>query len=244
MYFIRTARAQLTRCQPNSVSWISRLAQQNSTVVDANDHWYRSRLRTLQPIDEFIPELISRLDSAGVLDNTYIVYSTDNGYHIGQHRLQPGKQCPFEEDLNIPFIIRGPGVPKNTTTNVVTSHVDLASTFLEMAGVTPKEEWKLDGSAIPLTDETLQQARQTRQEHVNVESWGIIMSEGKYDAVLYPNHTYKALRLVGEDYNLVYTVWCSGEHELYDLNVRQPSLYNNRSTAMLLISTPPSTLPS
>lgn len=209
----------LTQLKPHSVSWISRLPQQNQTVIDSNDHWYRSRLRVLQPIDEFIPSLVSRLETAGVLNNTYIVYSTDNGYHIGQHRLQPGKQCPYEEDLNIPFIIRGPGIPRNAKTEVVTSHTDLAPTFLQLAGVKPKDEWKLDGSAMPLTHEALDDARDTRQEHVNVESWGIIMSEGKYDAVLYPNHTYKTLRLIGKDYNLVYTVWCSGEHELYDLNV-------------------------
>ena len=43
------------------------------------------------------------------------------------------------------------------------------------------------------------------------------MSEGNYGSTLYPNHTYKALRVIGQDYNLLYTVWCSGEHEIYDL---------------------------
>lgn len=65
--------------------------------------------------------------------------------------------------------------------------------------------------------------RTGRQEHVNIEMWGIIMSEGIYGSVLYPNHTYKALRIIGENYNLLYTVWCSGERELYDLNVSYPT---------------------
>lgn len=205
----------------HGVSWISRLPQQNKTNIDFNDHFYRSRLRALQPVDELIPSIIEQLTAAGQLDNTYIVYSTDNGYHIGQHRLQPGKQCAYEEDVNIPFIIRGPGVPKNVSTNAVTNHVDLAPTFLQMAGVELKDEWQLDGQAMPLNARALQDAARSgaAQEHVNIESWGIIMSEGKYGAELYPNHTYKALRVVGEQYNLLYTVWCSGERELYDLNV-------------------------
>ncbi|ETN40584.1 uncharacterized protein HMPREF1541_04861 [Cyphellophora europaea CBS 101466] len=223
---------------PNSVSWISRLPHQNDTVLAANDHWYRSRLRTLQPIDEFIPSLLDRLSSAGVLDNTYIIYSTDNGYHIGQHRLQPGKQCAFEEDINIPFVVRGPRVPKGLRSGVVSSHVDFAPTILDLAGVEAREEWKLDGRAIPLTESDLEAAESGMgkkgkgwKEHVNVESWGIIMSEGKYGAVLYPNHTYKALRVVGEGYSLLYTVWCSGEKELYDVEADPYQLTNLHPTS-------------
>ncbi|KAK6388126.1 hypothetical protein LTR65_008134 [Meristemomyces frigidus] len=201
--------------QPNGVSWISRLPKQNETVVEFNDHFYRNRLRTLQAVDEIVDEVVSRLDEAGLLDNTYIFYSTDNGYHIGQHRLQPGKQCAYEEDINIPLIVRGPGVPKGEMTEIVTSHTDLAPTFMQLAGAVLRDD--LDGAAIPLTAVSLGEQRRTRQEHVNVEMWGIIMSEGNYGSVLYPNHTYKALRVLGEDYSFLYTVWCSGEHELYDL---------------------------
>ena len=199
------------------MSWISRLPKQNQTNVDFNDHFYRSRLRALQSVDEIVDEVVARLDRAGVLEDTYIVYSTDNGYHIGQHRLQPGKQCAYEEDINIPLIIRGPGVAAGALTDIVTSHTDLAPTFMALAGAKARDD--LDGAAIPLTSSELLSAKGHRQEHVNVEMWGIIMSEGDYGSVLYPNHTYKALRVVGDDYNLLYTVWCSGEHELYDLTV-------------------------
>lgn len=201
---------------PHGVSWIGRLPKQNETNVKDNDQWYRSRLRALQAVDEIVEEVVKRLDEAGVLEETYIFFSTDNGYHIGQHRLQPGKQCAFEEDINIPFMVRGPGVPKGQTTDIVSSHTDLAPTFLRLAGGKLRDDF--DGSVIPLTGAELE-ADKTRSEHVNVESWGIIMSEGKHGAVLYPNHTYKALRVIGESYNYLYTVWCTGEHELYDLVV-------------------------
>ncbi|KAF2169704.1 hypothetical protein M409DRAFT_64747 [Zasmidium cellare ATCC 36951] len=200
--------------EPHGVSWIGRLPKQNKTNVKDNDHFYRSRLRALQAVDEIVEELVDRLDKAGVLEETYIFFSTDNGYHIGQHRLQPGKQCAFEEDINIPLMVRGPGIPKGQLTDVVSSHTDLAPTFLRLAGGELRDDF--DGSVIPLSENELN-GDETKNEHVNVESWGIIMSEGKHGAVLYPNHTYKALRVIGDSYNYLYTVWCTGEHELYDL---------------------------
>ncbi|RMZ77146.1 hypothetical protein DV737_g4488, partial [Chaetothyriales sp. CBS 132003] len=217
---------------PHGVSWISRLPKQNQTNIDFNDHFYRSRLRALQAVDEMIDGLFDRLSTAGALENTYVFFSTDNGYHIGSHRLQPGKQCAFEDDINVPLIVRGPDVPKRQTTRLVTTHTDLAPTFLSLAGGLQRKG--LDGSVIPLAADQIEQAEQAsvRTEHVNVESWGIIMSEGNYGSVLYPNHTYKALRVIGEGYNLLYTIWCSGEHELYNLNTdpfEMDNLYDEHS---------------
>lgn len=215
---------------PGGASWISRLPRQDQDNIEYNDDWYRNRLRTLQVVDEMVDSVMERLSDAGILDNTYIVYSTDNGYSIGQHRRQPGKQCAFQEDINIPFIVRGPGVPEGLTTDLVASHTDLAPTFLSLAKALPPTKFDLDGQAIPLM--SLQDSERSTspsspasspldrpQEHVNIEMWGIIMSEGEYGMVLYRNHTYKALRIVGSTYNLLYTVWCSNEHELYDLSV-------------------------
>ena len=75
-----------------------------------------------------------------------MIYSTDNGFHISQHRLLPGKNCPYEEDINVPMIIRGPGVDVGTV-NVATSHTDMAATILTMAGAAIPAY--LDGSAVP-----------------------------------------------------------------------------------------------
>jgi arylsulfatase A-like enzyme len=205
------------------VSWISRLPKQNQTNVDFNDEWHRNRLRALQAVDEMIDSLVEQLDRAGVLEYTYIFYSSDNGYTIGQHRRQPGKQCAFEQDINVPLLVRGPGIKEATETNIVTSHIDLAPTLLRIAGAKVPDDFVLDGQAIPMiaSDASTQDTAEStwRHEHVNVEMWGIIMSEGKYGMVLYPNHTYKALRIESSDYRFLYTVWCSGEHELYDMTV-------------------------
>ncbi len=48
------------------------------------------------------------------------------GFHIGQHRLTAGKLCPYEEDINIPLLIRGPDVAKGVTSEIINSHTDMA----------------------------------------------------------------------------------------------------------------------
>lgn len=58
----------------------------NDTVIAYNDEFQRARLRSLQSVDEMVANLIQILDQKGLLENTYIFYTTDNGYHISQHR--------------------------------------------------------------------------------------------------------------------------------------------------------------
>lgn len=163
--------------EPSGVNWIHDLPRQSQENVEYNDHFYRNRLRSLQGVDELVEGIVQRLEKHGILDNTYVIYSTDNGYHIGQHRLQPGKECGFEEDINIPLIIRGPNVPKNATTNIVTTHTDLAPTFLHLVGAPLRADF--DGEVIPTSKHGIAEASQTRHEHVNVEYWGFALGEGK-----------------------------------------------------------------
>ncbi|KAK4540744.1 hypothetical protein LTR36_008959 [Oleoguttula mirabilis] len=203
---------------PSGVSWVKHLPQLNDTVIEYNDEFQRSRLRALQSVDEMVETLVQKLDAKGLLNNTYIFYTTDNGFHISQHRMPPGKECPFETDIHIPLIVRGPGIPAGHTAGVVSSHTDLTPTLLKLAG---SDRPDLDGTPIPLSAEQL--ASPASGEHVNVEFWGRAIPEGKYgnDAMSAMNNTYKALRVVGDGYSLLYTVWCTGEKEYYDL-LRDP----------------------
>ncbi|KAL9089385.1 MAG: hypothetical protein Q9165_005705 [Trypethelium subeluteriae] len=209
---------------PSGVSWVKNLPRQNESNVVYNDHFYRQRLRALQAVDELVDGIVSRLEQYGILDNTYVFYSTDNGYHIGQHRLQPGKECGFEEDINIPLIIRGPPVPEGVTTDIVTSHTDLASTFLKIIGEKPRLD--SDGLAIPLTENDIAKAKSDRHEHLNVEYWGFALGEGHHSDGFHWNNTYKGLRVIGKGYNLYYSVWCNQEHELYNID-NDPYQLNN-----------------
>ncbi|EAU30364.1 conserved hypothetical protein [Aspergillus terreus NIH2624] len=206
------------------VSWIGKLDALNDSVIEYHDEYQRCRLRSLQAVDEMVESLVSRLEEAGVLDTTYIFYSTDNGYHISQHRLAPGKECGFDTDIHIPLYVRGPGIPENKTFSAVTSHTDLAPTFLRIAGTTTDG---LDGKPLPFT---MEESCQSKTEHIGVEYWGVNLPEGvngyrkvpledgsKHNINVYHNNTYKGLRLVGDEYSLYYSVWCSNEVELYDL---------------------------
>lgn len=163
---------------PSGASWVKALPRLNDTVIEYNDLFYVRRLQALQAVDEIIEGVFQRLEEAGILDNTYVVYSTDNGYHISQHRMHPGKECGFEEDINIPLIVRGPGVPVGEVAEVVTAHTDLAPTFLKIIGAELRPDF--DGTPIPLTKKELVRAGKTRQEHVNVEFWGLGIPEGEY----------------------------------------------------------------
>ena len=206
----------------SGANWIKQQSKQSPENVEYNDHFYRSRLRALQAVDELVDSVINKLEKYGILDDTYIFYTTDNGFHIGQHRLQPGKECGFEEDINIPLIIRGPGVPKGHVSEIVTTHTDLTPTIVDLARGPARADF--DGLNIPLTEDGLNDAIATRHEHVTVEFWGIAAGEGQFgyfdrNQSFILNNTYKAIRIVSKEYNLYYSVWCTNEHELYDLNV-------------------------
>jgi len=207
--------------QASGANWVRTLHQQGPENVEFNDHFYRQRLRALQSVDELVDGLFARLEQHSLLDSTYVFYTTDNGYHIGQHRLQPGKECGFEEDIHIPLIVRGPGIAGGHVADIVSSHVDLAPTILDLAGAPSRADF--DGEAIPLTKSGIEDAAGTRHEHVTVEYWGFAATEGKLfrkdESRLILNNTYKALRIIGEEYNFYYSVWCNNEHELYDLKV-------------------------
>ena len=208
--------------QTGTASYFKTLRQLNRTEIEYNDDWYRKRLQSLQSVDDLIDSIISRLSaSPSVLNNTYLIYTTDNGFHIGQHRLPPGKSCNIEEDVNIPFFIRGPGVPKGAVQTLPSSHTDIVPTLFQLAGIPLREDF--DGEPIPVTEELL--ATATKSEHVNIEFWGEYLVEGNafFGTKYFPNNTYKHVRVVGEDYDLAYAVWCTNEHELYDMTVRYPS---------------------
>lgn len=78
-----------------AVGWVKELTELNDTLIQYNDEFQRKRLRALQAVDDMIGNLIEKLDKAGALDNTYIFFAADNGYHISQHQMNPGKNCGY-----------------------------------------------------------------------------------------------------------------------------------------------------
>lgn len=168
--------------EPSGANWVRSLPRHNASSVAYLDHYYRQRLRALQAVDELVEKLVVQLDEAGVLEDTYVIYSSDNGFHVGQHRLPPGKSCGYEEDIRVPLVVRGPGVPRGQTEDAVTTHIDLAPTILKIVGADMRPDF--DGTAIPLVaagEESLEgeQWETKRHEHVAVEYWGFAIAEGE-----------------------------------------------------------------
>ena len=99
------------------------------------DFVFRERVQAVQAVDRMIAKVRATLTAAGVANDTYIVFSSDNGYHIGEYRLLPGKQTAFDTDVRVPLVVVGPGVPAGVTRNQIVQNTDLAPTFEELAGV-------------------------------------------------------------------------------------------------------------
>jgi N-acetylglucosamine-6-sulfatase len=95
---------------------------------------WEKRLEADRAVDDLVGNIGNTLRARGIPQNTYLVSSSDNGYHMGEYRLLPGKQTAFYTDLNMPLIVSGPGVPAGRTTDALAANVDLAPTFETLAG--------------------------------------------------------------------------------------------------------------
>jgi arylsulfatase A-like enzyme len=99
------------------------------------DDLYRRRLRSLQAVDDLLATLVTELQNAGQLGRTYLFFTSDNGFHMGEHRLLPGKNTAYEEDIRVPMLVRGPGVPAGRVVPHMALNIDIAPTFADLAGV-------------------------------------------------------------------------------------------------------------
>lgn len=179
-----------------------------------------------------------------------MIYTTDNGFHMGNHRRIGGKGLPYIEDTNIPMSIRGPGLAAGKVVTSPSSHLDLAPTFLEIAGVSDidyppffdgrslLEEWidNYQGNRPPVN------GPHVAKEVLNVEFWGSIDNAGSPDfSDRQANNSYKTLRFIGEQNSWLFSRWCEGnDTELYDTKVNLlplPSTSNCPITSQRMIPT-------
>jgi arylsulfatase A-like enzyme len=128
-------------------SWLRLSASFRDRFRPYVDVDFRSRMGSLIALDELVGGVVSKLAATGELANTYIVFTSDNGYNLGAHHLVD-KLVPYEESLRVPMVVAGPDVTTGTEQRMVLL-TDLAPTMLDLAGLPPDEAH--DGrSLVPL----------------------------------------------------------------------------------------------
>lgn len=106
-----------------------------SSSLDYLDNAYRKRWQTLLSVDDMVEMLVKKLESIKELDNTYIFYTSDNGYHTGQFSLPIDKRQLYEFDIRVPLMVRGPGIKPKQTLQAPVLNIDLAPTIMDISGV-------------------------------------------------------------------------------------------------------------
>jgi N-acetylglucosamine-6-sulfatase len=108
-----------------------------ATEIKAITKRYRSRLASLLAVDDLVEAVVSRLENVGELDSTVIIFTSDNGFFQGEHRIKEGKDLVYEEAVRVPLLIRGGDFPQDVTRDEIVANVDLASTIVDLANADP-----------------------------------------------------------------------------------------------------------
>lgn len=96
--------------------------------------WFRDRVRTLASVDDHVETIVKALEDTGELDNTVIMFTSDNGFSLGEHH-SVFKKWAFDESLRVPLLVRGPGFEAGGTTPRWVGTVDVGQTIVELSGV-------------------------------------------------------------------------------------------------------------
>jgi N-acetylglucosamine-6-sulfatase len=107
---------------------------------------FRERWESLLAVDEGVERIIEQLRRTGELDNTYVIFTSDNGFMQGEHRVRQGKMLPYDASTHLPLLIRGPGLPRGRRTKAVVGDVDLAPTVVDVTSARPGHA--LDGRSV------------------------------------------------------------------------------------------------
>ena len=195
--------------------WIRSLPSLTSAQIADLDKRHENRVETLQALDDLVARLTNKLQNSGQLSNTYIVFTSDNGYYHGEHRVPKAKGRPYEEDINMPLLIRGPGVAAGSSTNKLVLNTDYFPTLTDLAGIpTPGYvdgrtlQPVLTGTATDWRSAILLEAHQTKQGGETPAYSGILTTSGSK-----------------------YIEYDGGVRELYNLEVDPYELTNDYDSA-------------
>jgi N-acetylglucosamine-6-sulfatase len=138
--------------------FIREAAYLSATEIHTYRVYYQHCLEALVSVDEGVKEILDELGGLGRLRNTYVIFTSDNGFFFGQHRLVGGKFLAYEPSTHLPLIIRGPGIKPDSSTGQLVNTIDIAPTILELAEVAPDKS--IDGvSLVPYMKEPTLRSR-------------------------------------------------------------------------------------
>jgi N-acetylglucosamine-6-sulfatase len=220
----------------------------SATEIHTYRVYYQNCLAALVSVDEGVKQILDELGSLNRLENTYVIFTSDNGFFFGQHRLVGGKFLAYEPSTHLPLIIRGPGIEPNTKSGQLVSTIDIAPTILELAEVAPDKS--IDGTSLvpfakepslrtrrPLLFESFVETNDVEQDGnaATGESTAAGGARGKlgvkgatgqgaaaHASVVAPPKNYYGIRLGPYKY----IEWPDGEKELYDINTDPYELNN------------------
>lgn len=174
------------------------------------DFAYPRCLETLLAVDEAVSDLVETLDRLEILDDTYVLYLSDNGVLYGEHGIFGRKNLPYEESLRIPMLIRGPGIPAMSVVDRDVLNIDIVPTIADLAGIPPPDVDGRSFSGLVGTGPPGAWRESFLAEHVPRDA-----SSGQ---------RVEISSLVTSRY--FYTEWGDGVRELYD-RVRDPHQLEN-----------------
>jgi arylsulfatase A-like enzyme len=195
-------------------------------VIDA---FYQQRARSLLAVDEMVSGLIDELARLGELENTYFLFTSDNGFLMGSHRFFRGKDAPYEESIRVPLVVRGPGIRAGSTSDAFVLNNDLAPTLLDLAGVAIPAS--VDGRSLwPLLQG--KKPSDWRTDFL-IEHWSPqVDSQEDPESAAIPD--YQGVRTD----RYTYVEYVTGETELYDLRSDPYQLTSLHATAGTSIVNP------
>jgi arylsulfatase A-like enzyme len=197
--------------------WIRQLPSLSSSDIAQIDKRYEKRAESLQAVDGLVEGVVNKLNSAGVMGNTYVVFTSDHGYHHGEHRIPYAKGRPYEESNRVPLLVRGPGVAAGSTTYKMALNTDHLPTFTSLAGTqTPPY---VDGRSLR---PVLNQSATTWRD--------AILLEGPGNGARIASPTYYGIRTVGSSKQKYVEYAGSGAKELYYLGSDPLELTNKYSS--------------
>ena len=120
----------------------------NSTAIAWIDELYKDRLRSLLSVDDMIGDLIDYLTKNNLLNITYIIYTSDHGYHLGQWRIPCSKEQMYETDIKIPMFIRGPNIAFKSTAGQLVCNIDILPTVADLANIPFPDASVIDGKSM------------------------------------------------------------------------------------------------